>query len=198
MSSALVPQPPSLFGLVLAGGMSSRMGHDKSLITYHDKPQREYLFDLLNKFCVKVFTSCKATDEIPPHLNPLPDKFDIHSPLNGIISAFEMRNDVAWLSIAVDMPLIDEKTVDYLLFHRSPTHMATCFFDSDGKNPEPLLTIWEPKAATALHNFFKTGNVSPRNFLKQSPVNIIKAFNVNVLTNINSTDELNAFLKNQS
>lgn len=189
---------PPIFGLVLAGGKSSRMGHNKSLIRYHNKPQREYLFDLLNKFCVKVFTSCRTSDEIPPHLQPLPDCFDIESPLNGILSAFEMQKDVAWLSIAVDMPLVDDKTIEYLISHRNTAHMATCFFDSEGKNPEPLLTIWEPAAAKPLRNFFKTGNVSPRAFLQQSPVNIIKAMNANVLTNINSTDELNAFFKNHS
>lgn len=188
-----LPKDSPLFGLVLAGGRSSRMGHDKSLITYHEKPQREYLFELLRKFSTQVFTSCKTADEIPHSLNPLADQFDFDSPLNGIMSAFKHRPDVAWLSIAVDMPLIDEKTIGYLIANRSTTHVATCFLDSDGKNPEPLFTIWEPASAALLINFSKTGNKSPRDFLKHSNTHMIKTINANVLTNINSKDELNQF-----
>ncbi|MFT5737968.1 MAG: molybdopterin-guanine dinucleotide biosynthesis protein A, partial [Maribacter sp.] len=32
-----------IYGLVLAGGKSTRMGVDKGLITYHGLPQRDYL-----------------------------------------------------------------------------------------------------------------------------------------------------------
>lgn len=185
--------PPPLYALILAGGRSSRMGHDKSLIVYHQKPQREYLFDLLRKFSTNVYTSCKRNDDIPPHLNPLPDQFELDSPLNGIMSAFKNNATVAWLCIAVDMPLIDEKTIQHLVDNRSTKHLATCFFDSDGTNPEPLFTIWEPAAAPLLINFFKTGKKSPRDFLRQSEIKLIKTTNANVLTNVNSSEELKKF-----
>ncbi len=35
-----------IYGLVLAGGLSTRMGTDKRLLAYNGKPHGEFLFDL--------------------------------------------------------------------------------------------------------------------------------------------------------
>src|SRR5688572_25749176 len=101
-------------GLVLAGGKSSRMGRDKSLIAFHGKPQRDHLFDLLSGVCSKVFVSCNATQQVPEQLNPLPDRFLIESPLNGILTALSHDPSVPWLVVAVDMPNVDLKLLNHL------------------------------------------------------------------------------------
>ncbi|HTJ53311.1 MAG TPA: molybdenum cofactor guanylyltransferase [Cyclobacteriaceae bacterium] len=181
-------------GLILAGGRSRRMGHDKSLITFHNKPQREYLFDLLNTLCDKVYTSCKKGDEVPSSLNPLPDQFEIESPINGILSAFSQNSTAAWLTVPVDMPEVNLEILNYLINNRSDNHIATCFFDSEGKNPEPLLTLWEPPAVSLLQKFYEAGNISPRDFLKQSNVNTLTIPDKRALRNINSPDDLTDFL----
>ncbi len=185
-----------LFGLVLAGGNSSRMKKDKGLIAFYGKPQREYVFELLSKFCSEVFSSCKEINDIPSFLNPIPDQFNIESPLNGILTAFQKNSNVAWLTLPVDMPLIDAPTIQYLISHRSKDHVATCFFDSEGKNPEPLVTIWEPTAYVPLLEFYNSGKLSPRLFLKQSPVNTVKIPDSRALLNINSPEELLKFTNN--
>lgn len=173
------------------------MGFDKGSIDYHGKPQREYLFDLLGKYCNHVFTSCKKLNDIPETLNPLPDQFRIDSPLNGIVSAFKLNKDVAWLTVPIDMPMIDETTIEYLIAHRNESKKATCFFDSDGKNPEPLFTIWEPSASDELLQFYSAGKISPRDFLKQADTNIISVPNTRSLLNINSEEEWKQFKKDQ-
>ena len=109
----------------------------------------------------------KALSRFPAHLNPLPDQFDFESPLNGILTAFAHDSIAAWLTVPVDMPLIDVEIIAYLLKKRDTNKVATCFFDSDGKNPEPLITIWEPRAYPLLLSFQKSGKISPRDFLKQ-------------------------------
>ncbi|MEO7991322.1 MAG: NTP transferase domain-containing protein [Chryseolinea sp.] len=189
---------PVLFGLILAGGKSSRMGFDKGSIDYHGQPQREYLFDLLGKYCSQVFTSCKNANDIPKTLNPLPDQFQINSPLNGILSAFQFNKDVAWLTIPVDMPLIDGAVIEFLIKHRDPSKTATCFFDSDGKNPEPLFTLWEPLAWDGLQKFHHSEKISPRDFLKQSEITILSVPNNRYLTNINSEEEWKQFKRDQN
>lgn len=185
-----------LNGLILAGGKSVRMGHDKSLIEYHKVSQREYLFAMLKNFCASVFTSCKSTQSIPAHLNPLPDQFDFESPLNGILTAFGHDSIAAWLTVPIDMPLIDVEIIAYLLKKRDNDKVATCFFDSDGKNPEPLITIWEPRAYPLLLSFQKAGKISPRDFLKHEDVHIIKIPDRNALANINSPEDLEKFRSN--
>lgn len=186
-----------IFGLVLAGGKSSRMGSAKGLINYHGIPQQEYLFNLLGKFCNGVYTSCKTIDQMPNTLNPIADQYDIDSPLNGILSAFDKIPNAAWLTAAVDMPLVDEDTLRFLITNRSSNHVATCFYDSEGKNPEPLLTLWEAQAYPLLKEFNNQGKTSPRDFLKQSLVKMLTLKDPKILTNINSIDELNKFKARQ-
>lgn len=186
---------PQLFGLVLAGGRSSRMGKDKGLIEFYGKPQREYVFEILEKLCDNVFLSCKNDDNIPKKLNPLPDRLNMESPLNGIITAFQHKSDVAWLTVPVDMPLVDLSVLQYLIAHGTPSCTATCFLDSDGKHPEPLVTLWEPRAYPELLAFYNAGQSSPRKFLQQSNANIILPPSKDTLININSIEELKTFQK---
>ena len=180
--------------LILTGGKSARMGHDKSLINYHGKPQREYLFELLSTMSSRVYTSCKRDQDIPPSLNPLPDKFTLSSPLNGILSAFELAPDQTWITVPVDMPMIDEHVLQFLIDHRQPEkNLATCFHDSDGEKPEPLLAIWEPAAYDHLKKFYASGEKSPRHFLMTHQVGIISPPNTSLYENINTPEDLQKF-----
>jgi len=188
-------QAVTLNGLILAGGKSLRMGQDKSLIEYYDKSQREYLFAMLKNFCANVFTSCKETQTIPPHLDPLPDLYDFESPLIGIMTAFSHDSIAAWLTVPVDMPLIDVEIVSHLLKKRDASRVATCFFDSEGKKPEPLVAIWEPHAYPLLQKFHAAGKISPRDFLSKHDAHIIPIPDRNALANINSPEELENFKK---
>lgn len=182
-------------GLILSGGKSQRMGHDKALISYHGKPQREYLVELLKPFCHQVFTSCKVSDGVPEVLNPLPDQYDMDTPLNGILTAFTVETDRAWLTVPVDMPMIDADCIRYLLQHRNPEKVATCFYDSEGKLPEPLLTLWEPVAGKKLLAFFSGGGISPREFLMQEEINLLQSPHPKYLINVNSPADLERIVK---
>lgn len=184
-----------LCGLVLTGGFSRRMGRDKSLIDYNGKPQREYLFDLLSQFCRVVFTSCRADQPVPVNLNPLADRFHVPGPLNGILSAFSRKADTAWLIVAVDMPYVTSVVLNYLITNRDETKMATCFVNPELRQPEPLLTLWEPLAFPSLLKFADRGNLSPKEFLKTHPVKMIHPPDAKALLNFNYPDDVTAYDK---
>lgn len=178
-----------LYGLVLAGGRSSRMRNDKGLINYHGKPQREFLFDLLGRCCDQVFTSCNKEQSISSNFNPIYDTFNFESPLNGIMAAFDLHSNCAWLAVAVDMPFINEDVLQMLLLNRDETKVATCFYDSEGKLPEPLLTIWEPSAFPLLKIFADAGGISPREFLIANDCNKLMHTNSKIHININTPED---------
>ncbi|HEY3430771.1 MAG TPA: molybdenum cofactor guanylyltransferase [Cyclobacteriaceae bacterium] len=181
-----------LSGLVLCGGKSTRMGKDKSLISYFGKPQRDHLFEILKPFCSEVHLSVpkglKATQTV------IPDHFDLDSPLNGILSAFHYDPEAAWITVPVDMPNIDAKAIKYLLDHRNTHKAATCFLDSEGKNPEPLFTLWENKARPMLFDYFNSGGVSPRDFLIDNDIELLHAPSSKWLININTEEDLRRYL----
>ena len=102
---------PVLNGLVLAGGKSVRMGHDKGLISWHGKEQQYYIADLLKNLCNEVYISCradqqKATDD---QYHIIADTFTGLGPYGAILSAFREKPDAAWLVVACDLPLLDSE-----------------------------------------------------------------------------------------
>lgn len=177
---------PSLYGLVLSGGKSSRMGFDKGTIDYHGKPQRQYLFDLLSESCEKVYTSCIGENRVVQELNPVVDRYSFDSPVNGILTAFSLHPEYAWLVVAIDLPNVDRSVTQRLTAERDISKMATCFFDDNAQAPEPLITIWEPAAYPVLMANAQKGNVSPRNFLRTADVHIIRNVPSEWFLNVNS------------
>jgi molybdopterin-guanine dinucleotide biosynthesis protein A len=180
----------TLNGLILAGGKSSRMGRDKSLIIFHEEPQRVHLFNLLRRYCNQVYLSCKSSDGIPANLNPLPDRFQLNTPLNGILTAFEHEPNRAWLAVAVDMPFVDTLTLETLIQNRDREKVATCYYDSDGDKPEPLLTIWEPRTYPLLRDFHARGGFGARHFLMENDVHLISVPDPRALMNVNTEDDI--------
>lgn len=165
------------------------MGADKGLIAYHGSPQREYLFQMLAAHCEAVYTSCRREQQVPARLNPLYDAYGIESPLNGILSAFQSRPDKVWLAVAVDMPNLNREITEYLLSHRDPKMLATCFAADDGK-PEPLFTLWEKGCRLPLNDFAQAGKISPREFLMTHPVRVLAPPDASALINVNTPDEM--------
>ncbi len=188
---------PPLNGLALAGGKSLRMGEDKGLLNYHGKPQRDYLFGSMRKFCEETFISCRPDQvaEISKMHPVLPDSFLDLGPFGAILSAFREQPNKAWLVIACDLPLLDEETLRFLIENRNPSAAATAFHNPETGFPEPLITIWEPKSYLLLLQFLARGFSCPRKVLINSAIHLLKAPNPAVLKNVNKPEELEEIRK---
>ena len=182
---------PELYGLVLAGGRSERMGKDKGGINWHGKDQRYYMADLLKSYTDKVFISCRADQqqEVDPLYHTLPDTFTGMGPFGAILSAFREQPEKAWLVVACDLPLLDKDTLYFLVNQRDTSAIATAFKNSYDGFPEPLITIWEPKSYPVLLSFLAQGYSCPRKVLINSPINTLQAPNPEALTNVNTPEE---------
>jgi len=182
---------PPLHGLVLAGGKSERMNTDKGLLKYHGIPQREYAWNLLNDHCIKTYTSCREDQisEIGKEFNPLPDSFSGLGPFGGILSAFRHQPNVAWLTVAADLPLLDKEIIESLIQQRNISKIATAYWDPKHEFPEPLITIWEPRAYSELLHFLSLGYSCPRKTLINSDVELIEATDTSKLMNVNYPEE---------
>ncbi len=181
-----------IYGLVLSGGKSTRMGTDKGLITYHGIPQRDYLYQLLEKICDKTFMSIRneQATEISTTFNTILDEDIFRGPFNGILSAHNKYPDVAWLVLACDLPLIDEKSLRELIKVRMGSAYATAFAQKENPLPEPLCAIWEPQALKAAATYLEEGNGScPRKFLINNNTHLVFPANAQVLMNANSEEE---------
>lgn len=180
-----------LNGLVLAGGKSTRMGHDKSVINWHGKEQKYYLADILKQHCDEVFISCREDQvrDIDGSYKTITDKFTDAGPSTGILSALSQDKHAAWLVIACDLPLIDEQTLNDLIERRATDKVATTYKSPHDGLPEPLITIWEPKSKEVLLSFKEKGYSCPRKALINSDTQIIEPANAEALINANTPED---------
>ncbi len=192
-----------LHSLVLAGGKSVRMGHDKGGIVYHDKPQREHMADLLKPFCKETFISCSKNQEqnLTTTYPKIVDTFDGLGPYGGILSAFRAYPNHAWITIACDLPYMDHSTIEQLVSNRDTSKVATCFHNPETKFPEPLITIWEPRAYPILLEFLSQGYSCPRKVLINTDIKELVMTDLRCMTNVNDKkehDEAIAFISKSS
>lgn len=179
-----------IFGLVLSGGKSTRMGQDKGLISYHGVPQREYLYNLLNSVCEKTFMSVRSDQKIASYFNTIVDRDEFRGPYNGLLSAHRKYPDVAWLVLACDLPLIDKESLKELIHRRDSKKMATAFAQRENPLPEPLCALWEPEALRTSIAYLEAGNgTCPRKFLINNDVSLIFPERPEVLLNANSQED---------
>ncbi len=180
-------------GLVLAGGKSTRMGTDKSVMQWHGTEQRYYMADLLRGLCNEVYISCRAdqAEQIDKQYPVMVDTYSGLGPFGAILSAMTAHKDTAWLVTACDLPLLDAATLQYLLHNRDADTIATTFKSPFDGLPEPLVTIWEPKSLPLLLAFLSEGRSCPRKVLirNEQQVKILNPPDPNALMNANTEDE---------
>lgn len=185
--SKLKSSMPPLKGLVLAGGISERMKRDKSLIEYHGESQKSYMMKLLESKTDKSFLAVRSDqEESMPHIN---DTFIGLGPFGAILSAFREDPNSAWLVTACDQPFIDSNVIDVLIKHRDPSKVATAFYNPETDFPEPLITIWEPRAYPHLLDFLGQGYSCPRKVLINTDIALVKLEDASVLKNANTPEE---------
>ena len=111
MTQALAP----LYGLVLAGGASRRMGQDKAALALHGRPQLDWACDTLARHCERVFVSIRADQQDDPVRRGRPVIVDVHDgagPIAGIAAAQAAHPDSAWLVLACDLPFVDDAAIE--------------------------------------------------------------------------------------
>ncbi len=178
---------PKIQGLVLSGGKSIRMGTDKGLLIYHEKSQINFAMDMLENMNFKTYLSVRKEQEVK-NINIIEDTFLGLGPFGAICSAFQYDPNTAWLVLANDLPFVDEKIIQQLLQKRNPSKIATTIKGKSKDFPEPLITIWEPKAYPILLNYLSQGIPYPIKVLLNSDVEILEIED-DFITNVNTPQE---------
>jgi molybdopterin-guanine dinucleotide biosynthesis protein A len=189
---------PPLFGLVLAGGRSTRMQRDKAAIAYHGREtQLETAIKLLSPRVARVFVSVRADQADDPVRSSWPrivDRGDVEGPIAGISAAMAEHPEAAWLVLACDLPFLDGATLDTLIAGRDSASDATAFRSSHDGLPEPLCAIYEPRARAAIAAHIAGGRNCPRKFLINADTRLLDQPNPRALDNVNTLAEYGAAL----
>lgn len=188
-----VTVPETVWGLVLAGGKSRRMGSDKASLTMGGKTQLDRAMKLLDAHLDRVFVSTsqdQVDDPLRRNYEQIVDAYEDLGPLAGILSAMDRNPQVSWLVLACDLPNIDHATISFLVENASGTHAATAYRSVHDDLPEPLCAIFRPASRAIIDRFVQDGINCPRKIMINSPTHLLKQPNPGALHNINSPEDL--------
>ncbi len=183
----------SLYGLVLAGGHSRRMGYDKASLEREGQSQLNYVFSLLQNVTEQTFVSTRvdqANDVERKRFPNIVDRYDDMGPIAGILSALETHSQVDWLVVACDLPNLDRQTLDFLIENRSSDKPFTAYRSSYDGLPEPLCAIYRSGSNVTIRAFVDEGMVCPRKILTRADSKLLDQPNPHALDNVNTPDDL--------
>jgi molybdenum cofactor guanylyltransferase len=181
-----------VYGLILAGGLSSRMRRDKALLQYRGESQLDRAFELASRHLSNVFVSVRAEQTADPTRAQRPmivDSIAGEGPIVGIRSALAAFPNVAWLVLACDLPYLSDAALIQLLRERDVNGLATAYRSTHDGLPEPLCAIWEPAAASALASYQNDGGRCPRKFLIRHAARLLEPLDRRALDNVNTPEE---------
>ena len=185
----------ALYGLVLAGGESRRMGQDKALLQRGGKSQLKSIVELLEPLVDRVFVSTRSDQKEEPErrqFSQIIDRYSDIGPIAGVLSAMDDYPNVDWLVVACDLPNIDAETIRYLLDNRSDAGPFTAYRSSHDDLPEPLCAIYHVGSDRIIRGFVEADLTCPRKMLIRSDTRLLKQPNPSALDNVNTPEDLRA------
>jgi molybdopterin-guanine dinucleotide biosynthesis protein A len=183
---------PPLKALILAGGKSQRMGEDKRFLRYRSgQTELERMVSMCReKLGLPTSLSVSDPEEAPlPEVPTILDRFLGLGPMGAICSAFLSEPDTAWLVLPCDLPLLEAGTLNKLIAKREIGKVATAVKGGSKPFPEPLVTIYEPRAYPRLLSFLGLGYACPRKLLINSDVALLEIQDESPIRNANTPEE---------
>jgi molybdopterin-guanine dinucleotide biosynthesis protein A len=161
---------PATYGLVVCGGQSSRMGTDKSMLQYFDKPQRYHVYDILLSFCEKVFISCneQQSTTIETGYEFITDDITLGDigPMAALLSAIALYPKKNLLLIGCDYPFL--KTNELEIFSAHCKNAPAAFYNKTDDVYEPMLGWYPYDCFDELKRMYESKEFSLQYFLKSA------------------------------
>ena len=168
-------------GVVLAGGLSSRMGQDKALLRFGEETLLTRAKAVLKEAgAAQVFVS--RNDQGEGHLA---DVYPQHGPLSGIHAAL-LADDNPILAMPVDMPLIDAEAIAMLFNNGAQMDTIVTYVDHN-------LPIYVPNNS-AIRRYLEQTLTSDRNksitrFMQSLGCSYLSPLDADKLINVNTPQQ---------
>ncbi|MBO7154689.1 MAG: molybdenum cofactor guanylyltransferase [Campylobacter sp.] len=166
--------------LILAGGKSSRMGTDKTLLEFCGAPSiTHFLFERLSKHFDNVKVASKQ-DKFNPKLPLVIDEFSEFAPIYVIANLDKYYNDPVFI-IAADTPFVEIDTIKKLSKQKGQITLA-----SDGEFIHYLCGFYSPSVAQTARNMIEKNDFRLSNLVQLCGYDSMKFGNLKQFFNINT------------
>src|SRR6185436_3198861 len=160
-----------MLGIILCGGLSTRMGNDKGLLKLHAKTWAQTAIDKVSELQIPVVISINryqypGYSSIFPQSQFVPDNetLKIKGPLCAVLSVHLQYRNEDFIILACDMPLMETDILKELMTHYRQDPGDAFVFANDGE-PEPLCGIYKASGLSHILHLSETGQL-PRFSMK--------------------------------
>ena len=143
-------------GFILVGGRSSRMGTDKSRLQFGGQTSVERIAAQLRSIISRLSLVGSSRVGFDPDLRVVPDTHQQWGALGGIHAALKTSRSALNLVIAVDLPFVEIRFLEYLLEQaRATTALVTVPRVAGGW--QPLCAVYRREFATWAEHALQRG-----------------------------------------
>ena len=184
----------SLFSIpciVFAGGKSSRMGEDKSLLPFDNADTLvQYQHDRMETFFDRVYISAKAGTQYDFDPMVIEDAPEFHelAPTSGLLSMFKrLKAENSFFILSVDAPFVALEVLEKFAKASATNFDATIVRTPSGIHP--LCGVYNRGLEAPLFEMYLKGEHKLGKLLQNAKVQYIDIDDENLLMNVNTPDE---------
>lgn len=178
--------------IVLAGGKSSRMGTDKSLMLLNGKPIISHVIEAIRPLCSKVVISSNKQVYDFTGCEVWPDLYPVQAPMIGIYSCLERSSTDLNIVVSCDVPFVETALFSHLISNMEGSDIVVPVHDG---YLEPLCAIYKKKVASGLQQYIDRQNYRLFEFIENASHKRLEInaslFSPRIFMNLNTLDEFN-------
>ena len=147
-----------LSGIILAGGLSRRMGRNKSELRLNGKTFLELQIDKLRTLGIEDMILSGAGSPAAPGARVIPDEYTGRGPLGGLHACLRAAENPACLVLSVDVPLVPASALAQLC----RAHNGGVTVLRHGGLEEPLIGVYDRTVAEGIAALLEAGRGAVR------------------------------------
>ncbi len=174
------------------------MGTDKAFVKYDGRTLLVRALDLARSIAPKVFIVGKR-EKFAPFAPVVEDIFRDCGPLGGIHAALKTSPTEFNLMLAVDMPFVSSRFLQYLISHAQGAPEATVVVPRSGGRRQPLCAIYRHEFADVAETALRAGQNRIDRLFDEVRTRVLEqeeseaaGFSSDLFRNLNTPEELEA------
>jgi len=184
----------NLTGILLAGGMSRRMGSEKGTLRIGNSLLYQYPLAVLEELCDEVLVSTCDGSALRADHQKVCDEVKGIGPLGGIYSCLKQSSSELNLVLSYDMPLVNESLFRLLISEIDDYDIVLPGMPEE--RPEPLCGIYRKHTSAAMEEMISNKDFAVNHLLTRCNSKIVpiskemECWLPELFLNINSKEDL--------
>ena len=147
-------------GILLAGGMSKRMGREKGILKVGERYLYQYPLGILESICDEILISTCKDFTLPVNHTMVCDEVTGLGPIGGIYTCIKRSSNDLNIILSYDLPLVNEGLLNHLIQESNAYDIVLPALQKE--RPEPLCGIYRKSVIGVLEDLIEENRYAVR------------------------------------